>query len=258
MTISTHGTADDLAVHDVIARMSLHAHGSNGRPMRVDDVLEVISSTARRLLPPVHHVSISLVRQHRSGRVQREKTIATGDPSRLFANAQWEDGDGPGIDAIRSGAVVTVEDVDDECRWPRLMDMVRRSTPIRSSMCVAMTAADRDIGIIVMHSEDRHAFDSESIEIAQMLGVHAAIAVSTARREHQFQQALASRDVIGQAKGMVMERFGVDADRAFAMLATLSQESNTPVAQVSQKLVDGSPATRGSGAVTAADGEGAQ
>ena len=255
MTISTDRVADALDIDDEIARMSLTAHGANGRGMPVDGVLEVVASTARRLLPPVDHVSISLVRHHRSGRVLRERTVATGGPSRLFANTQWADGDGPGIDAIRSHAVVTVEDVEDEPRWPQLMDVVRERTPIRSSMCVAMTAADQDLGIIVMHSEHPRAFDQTSVAIAQKLGVHSAIAVSTARRDEQFAQALASRDVIGQAKGMVMERFGVDPDRAFSMLATLSQESNTPVAEVSRKLVDAS--TR-SGAVTGADGEGAQ
>lgn len=255
MTISPDRVADALDVDDEIARMALTAHGANGRGMPVDDVLDEVAATARRLLPPVDHVSISLVRHHRSGRVLRERTIATGETSRLFANTQWEDGDGPGLDAIRSHAVVTVEDVEDEPRWPQLMDVVRRRTPIRSSMCVAMTAADRDLGIIVMHSEHPHAFDQASVAIAQRLGVHAAIAISTARRDEQFAQALASRDVIGQAKGVVMERFGVDADRAFAMLATLSQESNTPVAQVSRKLVD---ASSRAGAVTAADGEGAR
>ncbi len=106
-----------------------------------------------------------------------------------------------------------------------------------------------------MHSEHPRAFGRASVAIARKLGVHASIAISTARRDEQFAQALASRDVIGQAKGVIMERFGVDTDRAFAMLATLSQESNTPVAQVSRKLVDVSCV---SGAVTAADGEGAQ
>ena len=80
----------------------------------------------------------------------------------------------------------------------------------------------------------------------------------SAREARQLREALTSRATIDQAKGIIMGTHRVDADRAFAMLATLSQESNTPVAQVSQKLVDGSPATRGSGAVTAADGEGAQ
>lgn len=259
MTVSAQRIAGGVDVHDEIARMSLSAHGVNGRAVPVDDVLEMVASTACRLLPPVDHVSISLVRHHRSGRVLREKTVATGGPSRLFANTQWEDGAGPGIEAIVSGAVVTVEDVDDERRWPQLMDVVRRDTPIRSSLCVAMTAADRDIGIIVMHSEHPHAFDADSIEVAQMLGVHAAIAASAARREEQFVQALASRDVIGQAKGMIMERFGVDADRAFSMLATLSQETNTPVAQVSRKLVGAvSPTVSRPGAVAAADDEGAQ
>jgi GAF domain-containing protein len=259
MTISAQVIDGDLDVHGEIARMSMAAHGAAGRGMPVDDVLEVVSSTARRVLPQVDHMSISLVRHNRSGRVLREKTVATGDMSRLFANTQWDDGDGPGIDAIVSGSVVTVDDVDVESRWPQLMDVVRRRTPIRSSVCVAMTAADRAVGIVVLHSERRCAFDARGVEVAQLLGVHAGIAISTARRGEQFAQALASRDVIGQAKGMIMERFGVDADRAFTMLSQLSQESNTPVAEVSGELVaSGGPARSGSGSVTAVAGEGAQ
>jgi len=259
MTISADRVAGGLDVHGEIARMALTAHGAAGRGMPVDDVLEVITSTVRKLLPQVDHVSISLVKHRRSGRVQREKTVATGNSPMLFADTQWEDGDGPGIDAIASHDVVTVDDVDAEPRWPQLMEVVRRRTPIRSSLAVAMTAADTDVGIIVMHSESRHAFDPGSIGTAQTLGVHAGIAVSTARRGEQFAQALASRDVIGQAKGMIMERFGVDADRAFAMIATLSQESNTPVAQVSRQLVSRATQTPPpKGVATASDGKGAQ
>ena len=53
----------------------------------------------------------------------------------------------------------------------------------------------------------------------------------------QFRSALASRDVIGQAKGIIMERFDVDAVRAFEMLRRLSQDSNTPVADVARRLI---------------------
>jgi hypothetical protein len=57
------------------------------------------------------------------------------------------------------------------------------------------------------------------------------------RRDDQFRSALASRDVIGQAKGMVMERFGIDAVSAFELLRKLSRESNTR-AELARRVVD--------------------
>jgi AmiR/NasT family two-component response regulator len=62
--------------------------------------------------------------------------------------------------------------------------------------------------------------------------------IISANREHQFKSALTSRDVIGQAKGIIMERFHVNSARAFELLTRLSQVRNTPVRQVAQELVD--------------------
>ncbi|GAT08186.1 ANTAR domain-containing protein [Mycolicibacterium novocastrense] len=70
------------------------------------------------------------------------------------------------------------------------------------------------------------------------MAAHAAIGLATARRDDQFQTALASRDIIGQAKGMIMERFGVDAPAAFNLLVSLSQEKNTPLHLIAAQLVD--------------------
>lgn len=70
---------------------------------------------------------------------------------------------------------------------------------------------------------------------------HAATALIADDERLQFQSALASRDIIGQAKGMIMERFGIDAVRAFELLRTLSQNSNTRLASVAQEFVSRGP-----------------
>jgi AmiR/NasT family two-component response regulator len=59
------------------------------------------------------------------------------------------------------------------------------------------------------------------------------------RRDQQFRRALFSRDVIGQAKGMVMERFDIDEAAAFPLLKRVSQDSNTPIARLAQRVVAG-------------------
>jgi AmiR/NasT family two-component response regulator len=85
----------------------------------------------------------------------------------------------------------------------------------------------------------------ESQALGAMLATHAAIALITDDRQHQFESALASRDVIGQAKGMIMERFSVDATRAFEMLRKISQASNTPVNDIARRLTTAEPAGKG-------------
>jgi AmiR/NasT family two-component response regulator len=61
------------------------------------------------------------------------------------------------------------------------------------------------------------------------------------RRQEQFRSALASRDVIGQAKGMIMERYRLDAVHAFELLKQLSQRSNIKLVEVAQGIIDAEP-----------------
>jgi AmiR/NasT family two-component response regulator len=73
--------------------------------------------------------------------------------------------------------------------------------------------------------------------LAAILATHAATALIAESKQIQFASALASRDVIGQAKGMIMERFAVDAVRAFELLTKLSQNTNIPLATIAADLV---------------------
>ncbi|EME67214.1 RNA binding sensor regulator [Rhodococcus ruber BKS 20-38] len=70
------------------------------------------------------------------------------------------------------------------------------------------------------------------------LATRAAVAVIAAQREEQFRSALASRDIIGQAKGILMDRFSVDADRAFGLLRQLSQDRNAPLVEIARELAE--------------------
>jgi AmiR/NasT family two-component response regulator len=81
-------------------------------------------------------------------------------------------------------------------------------------------------------------FGTETREIGLVFAAHSSVAWNAARRDEQFKKALASRDVIGQAKGMLMERYGVSAIQAFDLLRKLSQDSNTPLMQIAADLVE--------------------
>ena len=71
-----------------------------------------------------------------------------------------------------------------------------------------------------------------------MLAAHAAAAILASRQSEQLQSALSTRDRIGQAKGIIMERYGVDDVAAFEMLRRLSQDSNTRLADIAQRVID--------------------
>ena len=62
-----------------------------------------------------------------------------------------------------------------------------------------------------------------------------------ARQQGDFRSALASRDLIGQAKGMLMERFTIDAVAAFELLRRLSQDTNTPLVEVARQVTEATP-----------------
>jgi AmiR/NasT family two-component response regulator len=70
-----------------------------------------------------------------------------------------------------------------------------------------------------------------------MLATHAALALAAASTRQEFSSALASRDHIGQAKGILMERFNIDSVRAFEMLKKLSQDTNTPIRDLAQRVI---------------------
>ena len=85
-----------------------------------------------------------------------------------------------------------------------------------------------------------NAFGPEEEAAGEVLATHAALALTAARTEEQLRSAVASRDAIGQAKGMLMERFDIDIDaiRAFELLTKLSQETNTRLSVIAQQVID--------------------
>ena len=89
------------------------------------------------------------------------------------------------------------------------------------------------------YAESPDVFDDESVNLGLIFATHAALVWNMMRRDQQFRVALVSRDIIGQAKGRLMERFDIDAAEAFERLKQMSQDANTPIAQVAQRVTGG-------------------
>ena len=226
-------------VHSEIARLARIVHGTNSSEnITPAAVLDKVATAAVELLPVVDHAGVTLVhKRHRLSRPELRSTAETGSVPRTFDGLQHKYGEGPCFEAIWTHNTVYIDDVRNETRWPALMAAVCAQTTIRSTLSIQLYVVDLELGALNLFSETPNAFDTTTENLADTLATHAAIALNTARRSEQFRSALASRDIIGQAKGIIMERFDIDAVHAFDILRRLSQESNTPVAEIAAQLV---------------------
>ena len=133
---------------------------------------------------------------------------------------------------------MNIQKLEEDFRWPAYRRDALTETPIRSIMAFQLFVADRSMGALNVYAEEPHAFNDESEEVGLIFAPHSALTWNSARRDEQFRRALASRDVIGQAKGMIMERYGIGAVQAFEMLKKLSQDANIRLIEIAQEILD--------------------
>ncbi|RDH80550.1 ANTAR domain-containing protein [Mycolicibacterium moriokaense] len=145
--------------------------------------------------------------------------------------------EGPCLSAAWSQHLIRIEDMAAEVRWPRYRDAAMRDTPVRSVASFQLFGDGNKIAALNLYAERARAFDEESIETGLIFAAHTTVAWNTMQRQEQFRSALASRDLIGQAKGILMERFNINAVAAFELLRTLSQESNVKLVDIATDLV---------------------
>lgn len=150
-------------------------------------------------------------------------------------------GEGPSIDAFRSGSLVDAPDLTVEARWPQFAPRCVAETPVRGGVGVPLLVGDRPIGALDLYAKNTHSFEDEDRAAAVLFAAHAAVAFEAARERVQFERALASRDVIGQAKGILMAQSHITADEAFELLRRASQRLNRKLTSVAQEIVDKNP-----------------
>ncbi|MCZ8381581.1 GAF and ANTAR domain-containing protein [Mycobacterium sp. CPCC 205372] len=146
--------------------------------------------------------------------------------------------EGPCLASAWDEKTVLVNDLERDDRFPLYRRDALEQTPIRAIMSFQLFIAGETMGALNVYAEEPGVFDSATRDIGLTFAAHSSVAWNSARREEQFKRALASRDIIGQAKGMVMERYGVDAVQAFALLRKLSQDANVPLVKIAEDLIE--------------------
>lgn len=217
-----HARAEELA------EMALSLHEVRSFRETLDLVLEF----AVKMLG-CSHAGIVVTRE--GGRVE---TMAATHPLVVDLDAmQVECGEGPDLEPITDRHGVLVPDATREERWPT---WARRAagTGVRSMLGTRLYTTSTVIGSLNVYDTETDAFDAEDVEVAHLLARHAAVAMDRARDTEHLWRAIDARNLIGQAQGILMERFGIEADQAFAVLRRYSQDHNIKLHHVAQRLIE--------------------
>ena len=197
-----------------------------------DLMLTEIVAAAVAMVPGVDEGSISVV----TGRRNIGSQAPTGDLPMQVDALQEETQQGPCLDAAYDHLTVRVADMATETRWP---DFARRASQAgaASMLSIQLYVEGDNLGALNLYSRTPNAFDDESEQVGLLFASHAAVAYAGVRKEDQLTKAVVSRDLIGQAKGILMERYNISGERAFLMLTRISQNTQRKLHDIAAELV---------------------
>jgi transcriptional regulator with GAF, ATPase, and Fis domain len=163
--------------------------------------------------------------------------ITASDPVAEKADKlQVELHEGPGIAAVADTRTTLVADTAADMRWPRWAAGMR-DLQLGSVLAVRLWTTQSTLGALNLYACSPRCFDPDALAVAEVLARHASIALSSARQEESLWQAIDARKLIGQAQGILMERFALDDQAAFEVLRRHSQNTNTKLNEVARILV---------------------
>ena len=194
--------------------------------------LELAVEAAAELVGACLHAGITLFRDGECHTLAGSSEV----PS-MVNKLQNETGEGPCHIPGREEESVECPDLAHDPRWPDWGRRVHAELGLGSSMSLLVFTARDHYGTLSLYAGEAHAFGADDRATAQALAGHLAVALAASREIDGLGTALASRTVIGQAEGIVMERLSVDADQALAYLRRVSSHTNTKLVQVAHELV---------------------
>jgi GAF domain-containing protein len=216
---------------ELAQRMSELAVGLQDEDNR-DGTLRAIVHGALNLVPGTSWAGISLIQ---GKRVTVE--ASSHDLVVELDQLQSDFGEGPCVSAIRQQRTVRVTDLAKPGQpWPRFAaTAVERG--VRSMMSLRLFVRRETLGALNLYAAQPDAFAPDAEILADLVAQHAAVALAGATHEHHLNVALVNRDVLGQAKGILIQRDGLTALQAFQLLARASQDTNMKIADVARWLI---------------------
>ena len=203
----------------------------------VDETLHRVVELGQDYVPGCEAASLSII---------HDRVVSTPAYSHVLSfevdQAQYRTGEGPCLEAIVAHDTIELADLHDETRWPLWREAIA-DTEVRSMMSfrLAVTPApDATIGALNMLSTRPYAFGEKARLFGQVFASHAAVALRAAFTEAGLEAALGAREQVTQAKGILMEREGLEAGAAFDRLVALSARRGVTLREIATEVVGSS------------------
>jgi transcriptional regulator with GAF, ATPase, and Fis domain len=179
------------------------------------------------------HAGVMMVTDNR----RRVESTATDPLVEKADHLQIEYQEGPCLSAIVEHESFRVRDTATESRWPNWSPKVAE-LGLHSALGIRLHATSTTIGSLNLFHTEPNAFDDDDEAVAHILARHASLALAAAKESETLTRAIDARNLIGQAQGLLMERFDLSSEQAFAVLRRYSQDHNIKLREVAKKLID--------------------
>jgi hypothetical protein len=223
-----------------LARVLAEAAAQINAPRTLEQTLDAIVGVALTSVPGFDHVGISV--SHHGGRIE---TLAATDSFVEEIDAlQYGLLEGPCVTALRQDRLVML--VGDKAleRWPRFTPRAR-ALGLRAQMAIRLYQERRSVAGLNFYSTCQDTIDPSAPMGAELFATHAALALGRAREVNDLNAAMETRSTIGQAMGILMERYQINSEHAFHFLTRTSQESNTKLRDVAAEIIRGTLGSEG-------------
>jgi hypothetical protein len=200
-------------------------------PGGVEQTLSRITHSARLTVPAADFASISI--RHDNGRLE---TFAPTSPLMYRADGlQNELNEGPCFDALTDEDFIYCPDLGVDPRWPRFGPGAS-AMGLLSQLAFRLAHQGESYTILNLYARARNAFEDHH-GVAYLFASHAKVVLAYSREVRALQAALSTRMTISRATGIVMERHGIDAERALELLAHMAQVRESNLLDVAERIV---------------------
>lgn len=188
---------------------------------------------ATEILPGCDAAGVCVV--YRGDRIDTHATST--DALRQVDALQHELDEGPCLDALQQADTVHSNDLSIDERWTKWGPEVADRLGLFSIVSYRLFSTGENLGALNLYGKGRSAFSTDDIHDGMALAAHVGVALAGAQEVENLERALGGRTVIGQATGILMERFELEPDRAFGVLSRLSQQKNVKLRQLAEQIV---------------------
>lgn len=194
--------------------------------------LEKVVLVATEVIQGCDLVGISLV--HHDG---IDTPVGSNETLNRIDELQFVLKEGPCFDALHMHEVVHSGDLAKDKRWPRWGPLIAKEAGVVSIVSYRLYTTRDTLGAMNLYSTKPDAFDPDDINNGHALAAHVGVALAASQNAEHLEVAITNRTAIGRAEGILMERFALSPDQAFAVLRRVSQRGNVKLNLVAEDLV---------------------